>query len=164
MGSFNLSKTKKIVLPFLVLFLLISLSACKFNCMKPQEVENMLDNIAGNISQSQITEDKNLIGKRNSQDYYTGQYNAKCENQIGRDVVFGGGSLKEKSIKISGTIKTEKGKATIRVRQNEDVKEYSVNNDEVFVAELSLENGGNYIMIDYDDFSGTVQISSEYSK
>ena len=53
------------------------------------------------------------------------------------------------------------GKATVRIRQNEEVKELSVDQDGIFETDLNLENGGNYIMVSYEDFQGSVTLTSE---
>ena len=138
------------------------LSACQISEKSPERVWGNLDEIAGKIGQSQITTDQELLGSRESEDGYTGSYSAKIVSVSGRDVIFGGGSIKERELVISGTISAESGSAKIRVRQNDEVNEYETENTGEFYLELSLYSGGNYIMIDYKDFSGTVEMTSVY--
>lgn len=65
---------------------------------------------------------------------------------------------------IYGTITTESGKATVRIRQNWDVTELETDEEGNFETNLSLDNGGNYIMINYEDFTGTIELYSEYEE
>ena len=45
---------------------------------------------------------------------------------------------------------------------NGKVLEYTPDADGRFEHEFNFENGGNYIMIDFDRFTGTVQMTAEY--
>ena len=151
---------KKICSMALALCLIVCLSACR---MEPQETYQFLSGIAENLGESQITEETDLIGIRYSgEDSYTGTYQADCGGDTGRDVVFGGGSLESKKLRVHGSIRTDAGKATVRIRQNEEVTELSPDQDGSFETKLSLESGGNYIMISYEDFQGSVALISEY--
>lgn len=85
-----------------------------------------------------------------------------CLSESGRDVIFGGGSVKEKTVRLKAKILTESGTALLRVRLGSEVKEYKVDGDGSFEKELDFQGGGNYIMIDYDNFTGTVELTSEY--
>lgn len=107
-----------------------------------------LDGVAGKIGDSQITEDDDLIGQRDlSDDAYCGSYFSDCNNQTGRDVIFGGASTKERTLYVSGTVQTDSGSAMIRIRLNDEVIELKPDKNGDFETELSLESGGNYIMV-----------------
>ena len=80
----------------------------------------------------------------------------------GRDVVFGGASIHNRDLFLSGHIETESGNATVRIRMNSEVVELEPDADGYFETTLKLDNGGNYIMVVYEDFSGTVEMNSEY--
>ena len=69
---------------------------------------------------------------------------------------------RDKLIKVKAYIKTESGSAVIRLRMNGKVLEYTPDADGRFEHEFNFENGGNYIMIDFDRFTGTVQMTAEY--
>ena len=71
-------------------------------------------------------------------------------------------SARDKLIKVKAYIKTESGSAVIRLRMNGKVLEYTPDTDGRFEHEFNFENGGNYIMIDFDRFTGTVQMTAEY--
>lgn len=144
------------------LCMLFSLSACKLNYEKPQEVFSKLDGIAAKIGQTQITEDDDLIGKRTCEDAYTGRYDVKCNGETGRDVIFGGASINSRKLHVYGMLNTNSGTAVVRVRQNEDVTELEVQTDGSFEKDLTCSSGGNYIMVNYEDFCGTLELHVEY--
>ena len=91
-------------------------------------------------------------------DYYSGSYNAQIEQITGRDVVFGGAGTEERTIICSGNIDRESGSIKIRVRMNEEVVYISPNENGHFEKEFSFESGGNYIMVDYEDFTGSIEL------
>ena len=152
---------KKFFVCCMALILIFSLSACE-----KRNLKGMLDSLekwAGNLGQTQITEDKELIGSREAGiDDYVGSYEAECDGNSGRDVIFGGASTKERTLYISGNIKTESGWATVRIRLNDEVIELTPDENGYFETKLSLASGGNYIMVQYDDFMGTVELRSGY--
>ena len=142
---------------------LLCLSGCRLHYMEPREMDAYLDDVAGKIGDSQITEDDDLIGQRDlSDDVYCGSYVADCNNKTGRDVVFGGASTHERVLRCYGSIQSTEGTAEIRIRLNDEV--IILQTDEVgnFETELHLKSGGNYIMIDYSDFTGSVEMFCEY--
>ena len=156
---------KKIITGALLLCMVLSITGCQFNHEKPSDMLEKLEGWAENLGQSHITEEENLIGERIlSEDSYVGRYIADGENETGKDVVFGGASIEKRQLRVYGTITTESGKATIRIRQNWDVTELETDEDGNFETNLSLDNGGNYIMINYEDFTGTIELYSEYEE
>ena len=115
---------KKTGVFLLLLCMAISFTGCKFNYEDPEEVMAKFNEWAGELGKSQITDESNLIGERiNEEDEYVGSYTADCDNETGRDVVFGGTSIKERKIKVYGIIKAESGTAAVRIRTNKDVVE-----------------------------------------
>ena len=144
--------------------LLLSLNGCKFNYMEPEEMKEFLDGVVEDIGDSQVTDDDDLIGARLlvDDDSYVGEYTAECSHMTGRDVVFGGASIHNRGLFLSGHIETESGNATVRIRMNSEVVELEPDADGHFETTLKLDNGGNYIMVIYDVFSGVVEMNSEY--
>lgn len=154
---------KKIIAVFAALILLSSFSACNLRDEETGSVLNRLDGIVGQIGNSQITSDEALSGVRNNtEDSYTGEYSSKCEKQTGRDVVFGGGSIRNRCVRIHGHIFQKSGQATVRIRMNAIVTELETDKNGYFETVLSMTSGGNYIMVDYKNFSGSVELISEY--
>ena len=95
-------------------------------------------------------------------DSYVGEYTAECSHMTGRDVVFGGASIHNRDLFLSGHIETESGNATVRIRMNSEVVELEPDADGHFETTLKLDNGGNYIMVIYEDFSGMLKMTCEY--
>lgn len=141
---------KKILCASLTLFLLLSLSGCS------------LEKAVTVLGKTQLTKNRNLTGERIlGNDTYTGSYTSEADNRNGREVIFGGASTKEKALLLSGTIETESGEAHIRIRQNETVVFPTVKEDGTFRTELLFSSGGNYIMIEYHNFTGTITLTSQ---
>ena len=70
---------------------------------------------------SDVTSSAELIGRRKNRNgnWFIGSYTAQCENETGRDTVFGGASARDRRIKVKAHIKTETGSsfALIRARR-----------------------------------------------
>lgn len=149
----------------IVLFVcvLFSLSGCRLNYIEPDEMDSYLDGVVEKIGDSQITEDKDLIGQRDfGDDAYCGSYVADCKNKAGRDVVFGGASTHERILLCHGSIQADAGTAEIRIRMNDEIIILQTDEAGNFETELHLKSGGNYIMIDYSDFIGSVEMFCAY--
>lgn len=149
----------------IVLFVcvLFSLSSCRLNYIEPDEMDSYLDGVVKKVGDSQITEDKDLIGQRDvGDDAYCGSYLADCNNKTGRDVVFGGASTHERVLLCQGSIQADAGTAEIRIRMNDEVIILQTDEAGNFETELHLKSGGNYIMIDYSDFIGSVEMFCVY--
>lgn len=151
---------KKLFSLCLTLLLLFSLTGCKH--WTGEELYQWAENWSASLGQSQLTADADLIGTRTpGTDDYTGSYQATCSHVTGRDVIFGGGSLHTRTLTLSGSVHAQNGQATIRIRQNEDVTLLAPDEAGNFSITLYLENGGNYIMVIYEDFSGTITLTAE---
>lgn len=148
---------RKLLMCCLALILTLSLSACGKGDLE------RLEDWANKLGQTQITDSKDLIGNREVFiDDYAGLYEAACEEDSGRDVIFGGASTEERTLYVSGNIKTESGSASVRIRLNKEVMVLTPDENGNFETKLSLESGGNYIMVLYEEFTGTVELRSTY--
>lgn len=154
---------KKIISLLLAVIMLFSFTSC-IHKDNAELIIGGIDRMINIFSLSQLTSDSSLIGKRYYRDRNrcTGSYSASCLSESGRDVIFGGRSVKEKTVTLKAKILTESGTALLRVRLGSEIKEYKVDGDGSFEKELDFQGGGNYIMIDYDNFTGTVELTSEY--
>ena len=132
--------------------------------MEPETMQEFLDGVVENIGDNQITDDDDLIDARLlvDDDSYVGEYTAECSHMTGRDVVFGGASIHNRALFLSSHIDAESGKATVRIRMNSEVVELEPDADGYFETTLKLDNGGNYIMVIYEDFSGMLKMTCEY--
>lgn len=155
---------KHTIIFLLLTVLLLSLTGCRSDFMEPETMQEFLDGVVENIGDNQITDDDDLIGARLmvDDDSYVGEYTAESSHMTGRDVVFGGASIHNRALFLSGHIDAESGKATVRIRMNSEVIELEPDADGYFETTLKLDNGGNYIMMIYEDFSGVVEMNSEY--
>lgn len=123
------------------------------------------DHITETLAASQFTDEEDLIGVRVWEDgqHYTGVYAAACEDETGRDVIFGGASIYQRQIRLLVSATPESGTATLRIRQNTEVTEYPLT-DEAMELDLTLQSGGTYIMVDYERYTGTAVLSSVFQK
>ena len=152
---------KRAVTVILTVVILLMLSGCCFRIDTERIVEKY-DGFVEWIAHFQITRDCKLIGERRyGSDHYIGSYTADCRSECGRDVIFGGASVKQRKIKLSVSVLAEDGSATVRIRLGADVEEHEFTSNGFIEKELTL-SGGSYIMLDYDNFSGTVALTSEY--
>ena len=76
--------------------------------------------------------------------------------------VFGGGSIESRKLHVYGKVSGEAGKAAVRLRQNEEVTKLEPQKDGSFETTISCSSGENYIMVDYKNFQGNVELYSEY--
>lgn len=156
---------KRFVSLTLLLCILFGFSACTKHDANPQKILNAYEKVVEACGRTQMTKDKDLIGNRVlKEDAYVGTYLATSEHANGRDVVFGGGSLKERKVDIHGTIQTTSGKATLCVRLGEKKEEVATDENGNFHALLEMSSGGNYIMLDYENFEGTVKLYANYEE
>lgn len=144
----------------LIALLFVLCSCCPLEEMDTGELLKKYDAAAAFLGNSQITPRRCLIGFRVAGgDSYTGSYRSECSLESGRDVVFGGASIWERRLLISGRILSSNGKACIRIRLGADVQVLTPNKEGEFQTVLSLQGGGNYIMVDYENFTGAVTFS-----
>lgn len=155
---------KKVVLGILVVCMVGILHGCTEwkNSHDPKAgITEQIREWTEKLGMTQITKDASLCGKRSLEqeaDYYTGNYTAEVEHVTGRDVVFGGAGIEERKISCSGSVDIKSGKAKIRVRMNEEVVYVEPDENGYFEKEFSFASGGNYIMLDYEDFTGSVNL------
>lgn len=153
---------KKILAVFMALCMMFTFGGCRSR-FDVQKAVNLYDHVLEQFGRFMLTRDGKLIGEREfADDRYTGTYSANCDGADRKEVVFGGTSVKERKIKLTAFVFTESGAAVIRVRMGERSKVLNVDENGCFEKELVLNGGGNYIMIDYDDFTGIVVLYSEY--
>lgn len=154
---------KRLFITLLCIVMVSTFAGCRGN-WKDNAVADW-DKLTNFLSKSQITKDDDLIGERilSEDDYYTGSYTAECESTDGREVVFGGASVYEKKLKVTAKVETTSGKATIRIRLGSEVEEHTTDEEGNLDLELELESGNIYIMIDYSEFTGSVEMACEYS-
>lgn len=154
---------KKILALFIAAVVLLSVVEI---IRKPtaRQIYEDFDGIVHVISLTQITWDNKLIGKREfvGKDTYIGTYFSSCISENGRDVIFGGASVKDRKVCVHVNLRTESGNAILRIRLNSETEEYEIDNKNTFEKQFYFCNGSNYIMLDYNNFTGTAEIYSDY--
>lgn len=154
---------KKLLIILLALSMIFAMCSC--NYFERAELLEKYKAIVDTLGKSQLTSDKLLSGARQyGEDCYTGFYSAHCSEREGREVIFGGASIDERTIYISGWIITDSGRAQLRVRQNDCVYIINPNDCGFFSSALNLESGGNFIMFEFEDFTGTICFTSSYEQ
>jgi len=153
---------KKVMLIGILLCMVMSLTACDLKDATPEAMHQTIDGIVGWFGSGQLSKDDELIGKRTAEDdLFSGRYTAQVAGETGRDVVFGGSSILTRTIRLDAEIKAEAGTAEIRVRMNDEVISLTPDEDGRITTVLHFISGGNYIMVDYESFTGTVEMTCE---
>ena len=153
---------KKVMLIGILLCMVMSLTACDLKDATPEAMHQTIDGIVGWFGSGQLSKDDELIGKRTAEDdLFSGRYTAQVAGETGRDVVFGGSSILTRTIRLDAEIKAEAGTAEIRVRMNDEVISLTPDEDGRITTVLHFVSGGNYIMVDYENFTGPVEMTCE---
>lgn len=153
---------KKVVLIGILFCMVMSLTACELKDVTPEAMHQSIDDVVNWFGSGQLSKDDELIGIRESEnDPFSGRYTAELTGETGRDVVFGGSSILTRTIKLDAQMKAEAGAAEIRVRMNDGVIPLIPDGDGRVTTVLHFVSGGNYIMVDYEDFTGTVEMTCE---
>ena len=157
---------KRLILIILSILISVSLCGCVFRTEDRERIKdtvlNNFNNFISDVGRHQLTRDRDLIGERNRQDDYTGKYTSLCDHQTGKDVVFGGTSIQAHTLSVAGSIQSTSGAAQVRIRMGSDVIIITPEADGSFHTTLTFTGGGNYIMVDYQEFSGSVELHVEY--
>lgn len=145
-----------------VVLLLVTVSGCRILEFSKQSILESYDNALSSLGRYCLTEDDCLIGTRSfAGDDYTGSYSAQYQGQSGREVVFGGTSIEDRSLRISGRVVVSEGSAELCVRLGTAVVLLETGQDGSFDSEIRLTGGSNYVMLDFENFTGSVEIAVE---
>ena len=159
-------KKQSVLVLVVLLFVLLHLyTEWKFEHDPPKGVVAQVEEWAGELGETLLTKDAKLAGKRQTgSDDYTGTYLATCEDKTGREVLFGGGSIRRRELKVSGTLKTQSGNVTVQIKTGNDTTQLTPNEDGTFETTVSLTTGGSYVVVDYEEFVGQIEVASGYRK
>ena len=147
----------------IIVCLIVILSAVFFQAVGTQNIVDGYAHIVEFLGQSQLTSKLNMIGERyNENDDYTGGYMCNAENVTGQDVAYGGCSIEQVKIKLKGKINVHSGDVNIRIRCGSEVSDVIVDENGCFDEQLEFNGGGNYIMVQYKDFTGDIDMQTEY--
>ena len=142
------------------LLMAATLASCRWESEDTQRVVDGYEALVSVVGSFQITNDRELIGSRmRGTDAYTGSYTADCQDADGRDVIFGGASIRTRRLHLTGQVRTEAGTARLRIRLGEEAQYWEPDENGCFDIPLLLSGGGNYIMVDFEGFRGTVELT-----
>lgn len=117
------------------------------------------------LGKSQLTSNEHLIGSRyERKDDYAGGYMCLADSVTGRDIPYGGCSTKNRKLMLTGKINRQHGNVNIHIRYGSECEDIQFDGKGYIEKELSFCGGGNYIVIEYENFVGEVDIKTEYIK
>lgn len=152
---------KNIIRILFCLFLIASITFFKF--ADPQNIVTGFSNVVEFLGKTQLTSTHHLIGERyDKTDDYTGSYKCSADDETGQDVIYGGCSVNDIDLKIRGRVETASGDVTIRIRCGSDTYEIQTDENGLFEDQIEFDGGGSYVMIQYEHFSGNIDLKTEY--
>lgn len=148
----------------IILCIIVMLCAMVFQVVEVEDIVNFYTSTVEYLGSRQLTSKINLIGERyNKQDDYTGSYKCSADDVTGRDVIYGGCSVDKIKLNLKGKADTQSGELKIRIRYGYEVDYVTINDDGSFDELLEFDGGGNYIIIEYQDFTGEINLLTEYA-
>ena len=147
---------KKIVLA--LTFVLVG-SFMLAGCSK-DEILNHYNNIVQSAGSIELTGKSSLQGeKEKGIDDYTGTYTADYANFSGTEYLFGGTSIKRLSIDC--TLEVSEGTAKVFWISGSDEAVTLIETTGTYSDTITLPDGGNYIGIEYESFTGSIELNIE---
>lgn len=147
---------------FLVLTLIVLGCLTLIGCSK-DEILNHYNNVVQSVGTVELTKDSFLKGTRKyGIDHYTGIYSANYKNFSKTEYLFGGTSIKRdsgKNISVSCTLKISSGSAKVFWISGSNKPIVLIETDGTYSDTITLPDGGNYIGIECDNFTGSINIS-----
>jgi len=154
---------KKIVLA--LTFVLVG-SFMLAGCSK-DEILNHYNNIVQSAGSIELTGKSSLQGeKEKGIDDYTGTYTADYANFSGTEYLFGGTSIKReagKELSIDCTLEITEGTAKVFWISGSDEAVTLIEATGTYSDTITLPDGGNYIGIECENFTGNIELNIEYS-
>lgn len=151
---------KKVISLFLIMCCLISMTACS-----KDEIVKQYNQALQAVGDNGLTNSNELQGKRNlGADSYVGTYEADYENFSGKETLFGGTALKRddgNKIKISCKIDTASGTLKLILQTGADDPEVLCDTENSYSATLELPSASNYIIVEAENFTGSLDLTIE---
>ena len=152
---------KKIVLA--LTFVLVG-SFMLAGCSK-DEILNHYNNIVQSAGSIELTGKSSLQGeKEKGIDDYTGTYTADYANFSGTEYLFGGTSIKReagKELSIDCTLEITEGTAKVFWISGSDEAVTLIEATGTYSDTITLPDGGNYIGIECENFTGNIELNIE---
>lgn len=152
---------KKIVLA--LTFVLVG-SFMLAGCSK-DEILNHYNNIVQSAGSIELTGKSSLQGeKEKGIDDYTGTYTADYSNFSGTEYLFGGTSIKReagKDLSIDCALEVTDGTAKVFWISGADEEVTLLETTGTYSDTITLPEGGNYIGIECENFTGSIELNME---
>ena len=152
---------KKIVLSLCLILLGASVLS---GCTK-DEFLDQYNNIVQSAGSIALTGNSSLQGtKEKGIDDYTGTYTADYANFSGTEYLFGGTSIKReagKELSIDCTLEITEGTAKVFWISGSDEAVTLIETTGTYSDIITLPDGGNYIGIECEDFTGSIELNVE---
>ncbi|RJW39751.1 hypothetical protein DXC97_10660 [Lachnospiraceae bacterium TF09-5] len=152
---------KKIVLSLCLILLGASVLS---GCTK-DEFLDQYNNIVQSAGSIALTGNSSLQGtKEKGIDDYTGTYTADYANFSGTEYLFGGTSIKReagKELSIDCTLEITEGTAKVFWISGSDEAVTLIEATETYSDTITLPDGGNYIGIECENFTGNIELNIE---
>lgn len=152
---------KKIVLALTFVFVG---SFMLVGCSK-DEILNHYNNIVQSAGSIELTGKSSLQGeKEKGIDDYTGTYTADYANFSGTEYLFGGTSIKReagKELSIDCTLEITEGTAIVFWISGSDEAVTLIEATGTYSDIITLPDGGNYIGIECENFTGNIELNIE---
>lgn len=144
------------------LFLIAGIAFFRF--AEPENIVDGFSNVVEFLGKTQLTSEYKLIGERyDEKDDYTGCYKCSADDETGQDVIYGGCSISDIDLKIKGRVETASGNVNISVRNGSDTYEIKTDENGFFEDKIEFDGGGSYVIIQYEHFSGNIDLKTEYA-
>lgn len=149
----------------IILCLVIMLGSAFLFVADTEDIVNGYTQIVQMLGKSQLTSRLNMIGELyERKDDYVGGYMCNADSVTGRDVPYGGCSTKDKKLRLTGKVNRKRGDVNVRIRYGSETKNIKFDSRGYLEKELLFSAGGNYIIIEYDNFVGEIDLRTEYIK
>lgn len=126
------------------------------------DVMDTLNEIGGN---SVLTSDNSLQGERiTGIDNYVGTYSAEYKDFSKTEYLFGGTDIEREAgneVSVTCTLKIDSGTAKVFWASGSEAKIILIDTSGTYSETITLPGGGNYIGIECDDFTGSIEMNIE---
>lgn len=144
---------------------LVFLGSFAFSGCSKDVILNHYNNIVQSAGSVELTGKLALQGTKEKEiDDYTGSYKADYNNFSNTEYLFGGTSINReagKDIFITCTLKVTDGTAKVFWLSGSDEAVTLIETTGTYSDTITLPDGGNYIGIECEDFTGSIELNIE---
>lgn len=144
---------------FLICMLLL---CCVLSGCTKDGILNHFNDAVQKMGSTALTSNFSLKGtKEKGEDDYTGTYQAEYKKFTGTEYLFGGTSIEReagKEVTVTCTLKSISGTAKLFWLSGSDDAKTLLETDGTYTETITLPDGGNYIGIECEDFTGSLDL------